>query len=65
MLRPRLHSGRHGTRGWLISAQLAIAAYQRAGGPTAQTTDTVERLLGRPARGFSDFAPENPERFRG
>lgn len=54
-----------GTPDWLISAQLAIAAYQRAGGPTAQTTDTVERLLGRPARGFADFAREHAERFRG
>ena len=54
-----------GTPDWLISAQLAIAAYQRAGGPTAQTTDTVEGLLGRPARGFGDFVREHAERFRG
>lgn len=53
-----------GTPDWLISAQLAIAAYQQAGGPTAQTTDTVERLLERPARSFGDFAREHAEWFR-
>ena len=44
---------------WAISAQLAIAEYQRAGGPTARTTDTVEELLGRPPRSFRDFAADH------
>lgn len=43
----------------LIAAQLAIAAYQRAGGPTEKTTDTVENLLGRPPRSFRDFARDH------
>lgn len=43
---------------WLIGAQLAIAAYQRAGGPTERTTDTVERILGRPPRSARDFAAD-------
>src|SRR5690606_20310878 len=31
----------------VIDAQLAIAAYQRAGGPTSMVSDKVERILGR------------------
>lgn len=48
---------------WLIGAQLAIAAYQRAGGPTERTTDTVEQLLGRPPRTSRDFARALAERW--
>ena len=48
---------------WAIAAQLAIAAYQRAGGPTAQTTDDVERVLGRPPRSVRDFARDHAELF--
>lgn len=50
---------------WLIAAQLAIAGYQRAGGATEQTTDTVEEILGRPARTFRDFARDHAGAFRG
>lgn len=49
---------------WLAAAQLAIALYQRAGGPTARTTDTVERLTGRPARTLEAFAEDHAERLR-
>lgn len=42
----------------LVAAQLAIAAYQRQGGPTEKTTDTVQQLLGRPPRTFRDFATD-------
>jgi uncharacterized protein YbjT (DUF2867 family) len=44
---------------WLIAAQLAIAAYQQASGPTAVPTTTVEELLGRPARSFREFARDH------
>ncbi len=50
-----------GQPSWLIAAQLAIAAYQRAGGPTERTTDAVERLTGRPARTFEQFAADHRE----
>ena len=40
----------------LIDAMLAIAAYQKAGGPTATVSPTVERLLGRRPRTIRDFA---------
>jgi uncharacterized protein YbjT (DUF2867 family) len=39
----------------LIDATLAIAAYQRDGGPTAAVSPVVERLLGRPPRTIRDF----------
>jgi hypothetical protein len=43
----------------LIGAQFAIAAYQRAGGPTAAPANTVEEIIGRPARTFRYFAREH------
>jgi hypothetical protein len=48
----------------LIDAMLAIATYQRAGGPTARTSDSVERILGRPPRTVVDFARDYADRFR-
>lgn len=44
---------------WLAAAQLAIAEYQRAGGPTARTSDTVEAITGRPPRTLGDFARDH------
>jgi len=46
---------------WLAAAQLAIAEYQRAGGPTERVTDTVERVTGKPARTLRDFAVDHRE----
>jgi hypothetical protein len=37
-----------------IDPLLAIAAYQKPGGPTAMVSDKVERILGRPPRTFPD-----------
>jgi uncharacterized protein YbjT (DUF2867 family) len=50
---------------WMVAAQLAIAEYQRAGGATARTTDTVERLTGRPPRTLADFARDHAAELRG
>lgn len=50
---------------WLAAARLEIARYQRAGGPTARTTGTVERLTGRPPRSFREFAEEHREDLGG
>ena len=47
----------------LIDATLAIAAYQRDGGPTALVSPTVERLLGRPPRTIADFVRDYAARF--
>jgi uncharacterized protein YbjT (DUF2867 family) len=54
-----------GQPAWLVAAQLAIAEYQRAGGPTAQTTDTVERITGRRPRSLEDFARDHAAQLRG
>lgn len=47
----------------LIGAQLAIAACQRAGGPTERTTGRVEEILGRPPRSTRDFAGDLMDRL--
>ena len=47
-----------------IDATLAIAAYQRDGGPTAVVSPTVERLLGRPPRTLRDFVRDHVAAFR-
>ena len=47
----------------LIDAQLAIASYQREGGPTARVSGDVERLLGQPPRTIQDFARDYASRF--
>lgn len=49
---------------WLAAAQLAIAGYQRAGGPTAQTTDTVEAITGRAPRTVEQFARDYGRIYR-
>src|SRR5437763_14832273 len=46
-----------------IDALLAIAAYQRAGGPTALVSPSVERLLGRRPRTIRDFARDYASQF--
>ena len=46
-----------------VDAVLAIAAYQKEGGPTATVSPTVQRLLGRPPRSIRDFVRDYAERF--
>lgn len=53
-----------GTPRFLADATLAIAAYQKAGGPTAQVSGDVERILGRPPRTIRDFARDHAAAFR-
>jgi uncharacterized protein YbjT (DUF2867 family) len=47
-----------------IDAMLAIAAYQKDGGPTATVSPSVQRLLGRAPRTIRDFARDYAESFR-
>ena len=47
-----------------IDAMLAIAAYQRDGGPTAAVSPSVERLLGHAPRTIRDFARDYAASFR-
>ena len=48
---------------WKVAALLAIAGYQRAGGPTEATTDTIERITGRPPRTLEEFVRDHREAF--
>src|SRR5262245_23024472 len=56
---------RAGEPRWAIEGLLALAAYQRAGGPTAAVHDTVRQVLGRPPRSFVEFARDHAKDFRG
>ena len=47
----------------MIDAMLAISAYQKAGGPTAKVSDSVERILGRPPRTMREFARDYASHF--
>ena len=46
-----------------IDAQLAIAAYQKAGGPTSIVSDDVWRVVGRPPRTIRNFVADYAEAF--
>lgn len=52
-----------GTPAALIDAQLAIASYQRDGGPTAKVSGDIAGLLGRPPRTIQDFARDYASSF--
>ncbi len=56
---------RAGEPAWRIAGLLAIAAYQRAGGPTEHVTKTVEALTGRSPHSFEQFARDHAADFRG
>ena len=47
-----------------VEAMLAIAEYQKAGGPTSMVSDKVAHILGRPPRTIRDFARDHADRFR-
>jgi len=48
----------------LIDSLLAIAAYQRAGGPTETITSVVADLTGMPPRTFAEFARDYAAGFQ-
>jgi len=54
----------NGTPADQAEAMLAIAAYQKAGGPTAMVSDKVARILGRPPRTIRDFAQDHIDWFK-
>jgi uncharacterized protein YbjT (DUF2867 family) len=47
-----------------VDAQLAIAAYQRAGDGTSRVSGDVTRILGRPPRTIRNFVTDYAYRFR-
>jgi len=59
----RARMGARGASRESVDAVLAIAAYQKEGGPTATVSPTVQRLLGRPPRSLRDFVRDYAERF--
>lgn len=48
----------------MIDSYLALATYQKAGGPTERVSDSVREVLGREARTIQDFARDYRERFK-
>ena len=56
---------RAGNPPWAIEGLLALAAYQRAGGPTAVVHDTVHEILGRPPRSLAEFVRDHAKAFGG
>jgi uncharacterized protein YbjT (DUF2867 family) len=60
----RARMAARGTASAMVDAMLAIAAYQKAGGPTAEVSDNVERILGRPPRTIRDFARDYASLFK-
>ena len=61
----RARMTRAGDPPWAIEGLLALAAYQRAGGPTAVVHDTVQEILGRPPRSLAQFVQDHAKAFRG
>jgi|SRR5690625_1339550 len=47
----------------MIDSYLALAAYQKAGGPTARVSDSVQEILGRKPRTIKDFAHDYRDNF--
>lgn len=47
----------------MIDSFLALAAYQKAGGPTERVSESVEEVLGRAPRSIQDFARDYREHF--
>src|SRR5262245_29537290 len=60
----RVRLSRAGQPPYLIDSLLAIAAYQRAGGPTETITIVVADLTGKPPRTFAEFAADYAATFQ-
>ena len=61
----RARMTRAGDPSWAIESLLALAAYQRAGGPTAVVHDTVQKILARPRRSLAAFVKDHAKDLRG
>jgi uncharacterized protein YbjT (DUF2867 family) len=61
----RARMAREGAPAWEIESTLALAGYQRAGGPTEAVSPVVQQVLGRPPRSVEAFVAENSRAFGG
>src|SRR5713226_10196732 len=59
----RARMTRAGDPPWAIESLLALAAYQRAGGPTAVVHDTVQKIVERPPRSLAEFVKDHAKDF--
>lgn len=55
---------KQGVNATMIDSYLALAAYQKAGGPTERVSDNVREVLGREPRTIQDFAMDYRESFK-
>lgn len=60
----RARMEKQGMEGKMIDSYLALAAYQKAGGPTERVSESVRKILGREARTIQDFAMDYRESFK-
>lgn len=60
----RTRMEKQGINDKMIDSYLALASYQKAGGPTAQTSDDVQDILGRSPRNVKMFASDYKEAFK-
>lgn len=60
----RLRMEKQGIGTTMIDSYLALAAYQKAGGPTERVSESVREILGRQARTIEDFANDYHESFQ-
>jgi len=58
-------NGKEGQSPAMVDSLLAIAAYQRAGGPPETITTVVRDLTGKSPRTFAEFARDYADAFRG
>lgn len=61
-MRARMEKQGMGTE--MIDSYLALAAYQKAGGPTERVSESVREVLGRKPRTIQDFATDYRENFK-
>jgi hypothetical protein len=52
-----------GMPGWMVDARMELHAIDKAG-YAAAVTDTVEKVTGKKARTFTEFARENASKWR-
>lgn len=55
---------RQGIKATMIDSYLALAVYQKSGGPTERVSESVREVLDREPRSIQDFAMDYRESFK-